>query len=69
MEIGHTIDQFPWGRTQPPDTTPNQPSIENKMFQNLENILTFALQNTVSKKQNEEGKHRDLCRQNFINLQ
>ena len=39
------------------------------MFQNQENILTFAMQNKVSKKQNKEGKHRDLGRKNFINLQ
>lgn len=52
--------RFPGGRTQR--------SIENKVFQNQQNFLTFTIQNTDSKKQNKEGKHRDLRRQNFINL-
>ena len=65
VEIGHTTDRSISLRK---NSTPTQPSIENKIFQNLD-ILTFAMQNTVSKKQSKEDKHRDLCRQNFINLQ
>ena len=51
MEIDHTIDFL---------EEKNQASIESKMFPNQENFLTFAVHNTDSKKQNKEGKHRDL---------
>lgn len=53
MEIDHTIDFLEERKSI-------QPSIESKMFRNQENFLTFAVHNTDSKKQNKEGKHRNL---------